>query len=760
MPKLESIVKLMQFKSMKYGFLNATLFSYFLFSFSFLPAARAVTLSTQDVISQARWNFQSKKGNPTKEPIRSLFEMKRAAASQKWDACIKFSLSAASKAKILGPWILSQRLDCLKDIKSNGGALDSSIRMAESNPDWLLSGPYSAKIKSQLVEAYLIRLEQLAKKDRQMAEQLLDRAMDRQDWMNQTQKARLFRIAGELNFVRQRLKVAESYFRRSLSEKESDEVRERIRSVLSLLKEKPKEQETNPEGSLQNLDASPQERELAERMAGALKSGDLVSAVEDGIEIISDYPGGQRSKWATDRIYDVYASVAAKSDEQYISLKKRILKEMESVDGLRLQNWIEKAFRQGFYEDVMQLSSSALTKLRGTTVSTKTLSLAAHSATYTGDDSRARSLFLELLKEHAGTPESVYALFRLGLMDYRKKDYISAASNFERLLVYPESDKFELNAKYWLWRSLQQTDLDKAKKVAQDLADEFPLTYYGLRAQSELNDGKIDLPLKEIKITEEWHLTSGEERAWQRLKLLLAAGWTDEAQAELGSLSEPTSPNGRILLARYWAAAFDYPTAIRTINKAWDDDPDLIGKPFIKVAFPFEFKDLIESFSKNNSLESNLIRGLIRQESSFFPEALSPTGAKGLMQLMPAAADDMATDLGLKKKNSTVDLFEPNTNVRLGTRYLQRMIRKFDGNISLALAAYNVGPERMSRWMRARKLIPQVSSQADYEIWIDELPWSETSYYVKSVLRNLIIYRVLDKGRVQLGNPIWVTDAG
>lgn len=723
------------------------------------PKTWALTLSSQDNIPQARWSFESKPALPKKEPFKTLFELKKAAATAKWNQCVNLSVKAASKAKALAPWIFTQRLECLRDSKSNGAALDEAISVAHANHDWFLSGPYAAKLKLLLVDTYLVRLDQLSRTDRGAAEKTLDQAMARQDWMDSTQRARIYRIAGELAFVRQRLKVAESYFRRSLSEKENSEVRERIRSVLALLKEKPKEDAAVTK-TIEELSGTAKERELAERMALALKSGDLVSAVEDGIEIISEYPGSQRAKWATDRIYEVYSGVAVKTDAQYVSLKKRILGEMQNVDGIRLQAWMEKAFRQGFYDDVTSLSNSAMPKLKGTVLSTKTLSLAGHAATFTGDDDRARSLFQELLLEHAGSEESVRALFRLGLMDFRKKDYISAAANFERLLVFPDSNKFELQAKYWLWRSLQKIDTEKAKKIAQELIEKFPLTYYGLRAQAETGDGKILLPTRQVKLTEELFLTSSEEKAWVRLKLLLEAGWIQEAQAELRHFAEPTNNKLRLLMSRYWAAALDYPTAMKFITQAWDEEPELVGQPFFRVAFPSEFKEHIETQSKKNSLDPNLLRGLVRQESSFLPEAQSAAGARGLTQLMPGTADDMLSDLGLKSKIPENGIFDPQINLQLGARYLQRMIKRFEGSVSLALAGYNVGPEKFARWMRARQLISQNTSDPTYEVWIDEMPWAETSFYVKAVLRNLIIYRALDKGRVQLGNPVWILDAG
>jgi soluble lytic murein transglycosylase len=90
------------------------------------------------------------------------------------------------------------------------------------------------------------------------------------------------------------------------------------------------------------------------------------------------------------------------------------------------------------------------------------------------------------------------------------------------------------------------------------------------------------------------------------------------------------------------------------------------------------------------------------------------------------------------------------------------MIRGFGGSVPLGLAAYNAGPTRVRKWLSARKDLEGTesakSSTPEAEIWVDELPWEETSFYVKAILRNWIIYRLLDGSKVKLSEPIWIDE--
>lgn len=111
----------------------------------------------------------------------------------------------------------------------------------------------------------------------------------------------------------------------------------------------------------------------------------------------------------------------------------------------------------------------------------------------------------------------------------------------------------------------------------------------------------------------------------------------------------------------------------------------------------------VETAARTHRLDPALLNGLIWVESRFQPDARSPAGARGLMQLMPATAKGLAQRLGERPRPS-----DPGFNVRAGSLYLAQMLRRYDGDVRLALAAYNAGPGNVDRW-HARGGLPEVS---------------------------------------------------
>lgn len=157
--------------------------------------------------------------------------------------------------------------------------------------------------------------------------------------------------------------------------------------------------------------------------------------------------------------------------------------------------------------------------------------------------------------------------------------------------------------------------------------------------------------------------------------------------------------------------------------RAWDD---------LTVRFPLAFADHMQAQAQALSMDANLLFAVARQESAFAEDARSSAGALGLMQLMPATARQTAGKAGLRYRQ--LDLLNPAFNIALGSRYLQEMLGRYEGNPALAAAAYNAGPHRVDRWLS------NGLDQLPMDIWIETIPFKETRHYVQNVMVFSVIY--------------------
>jgi soluble lytic murein transglycosylase len=147
-------------------------------------------------------------------------------------------------------------------------------------------------------------------------------------------------------------------------------------------------------------------------------------------------------------------------------------------------------------------------------------------------------------------------------------------------------------------------------------------------------------------------------------------------------------------------------------------------------------------------VERALVLALIRQESNFDREAVSPAGARGLMQLMPGTARLTARRLGVATTPTRLTA-EPEHNMALGTAYLAEQLAAFDQAVPLALAAYNAGPHRVAQWLadNGDPRIPAAHGGADPIDWVERIPFAETRNYVQRVIESVLVYRArLDEG--------------
>jgi len=153
----------------------------------------------------------------------------------------------------------------------------------------------------------------------------------------------------------------------------------------------------------------------------------------------------------------------------------------------------------------------------------------------------------------------------------------------------------------------------------------------------------------------------------------------------------------------------------------------------ISTMFPIKHMDIIMEHA--GDLEPSLVLAVIMAESSFNEHAESRAGAQGLMQLMPPTAADMATRMGMHDFEPE-HVWKPEINIALGTFYLNWLKNRYDGNINLALAAYNAGLGRVDGWL----VNPEISGDG---VNLDNIPFPETYNYLQRIQQFQQVYRVL-----------------
>ncbi|BDH47195.1 soluble lytic murein transglycosylase [Salmonella enterica subsp. enterica serovar Choleraesuis] len=278
----------------------------------------------------------------------------------------------------------------------------------------------------------------------------------------------------------------------------------------------------------------------------------------------------------------------------------------------------------------------------------------------------------------------------------------------------PMEDKQKDEWQYW------QADLllergrdDEAKDILHQLMK--GRGFYPMAAAQRLGE---DYPLKiNDSPRAPDSLTQGPEMA--RVRELMYWGMDNTARGEWASLVKSRTPSEQAGLARYaldqdW---WDLSVQATIAGKLWDN---------LKERFPLAYTASFKRYA-SGAVTPSYAMAIARQESAWNPKVRSPVGAAGLMQLMPGTAQHTAQMYGIGY-SSPSQLLDPDTNINLGTSYLQYTLGMFDNNRILASAGYNAGPGRVRTWLG------NSGGRIDAVAFVESIPFSETRRYVKNVL--------------------------
>ncbi|MBW9255999.1 MAG: transglycosylase SLT domain-containing protein [Candidatus Thiodiazotropha sp. (ex. Lucinisca nassula)] len=284
------------------------------------------------------------------------------------------------------------------------------------------------------------------------------------------------------------------------------------------------------------------------------------------------------------------------------------------------------------------------------------------------------------------------------------------------------TEKQQAQWQYWHARALTKLDREnEARAILKQLSQE--RSYYGFMAANQLG---VPPKLEHIALQSDQTITAvmALNPGLQRARELHMLKRPMSARREWNLALKKATPE-ELKAAAHLAQNWNWPSqSIITLAKLrhWND---------LELRFPLAHQETITGQARGHGIDRAWVYAILRQESAFISDARSSAGARGLMQLMPKTAKQVAKEL----KHSPLkldDLFRPEVNIRLGTGYLNKIYRQLQENPVLATAAYNAGPHRVKSWL------PDQTQATD--IWIETIPFHETREYLKRVLAYTVIY--------------------
>ncbi len=302
-----------------------------------------------------------------------------------------------------------------------------------------------------------------------------------------------------------------------------------------------------------------------------------------------------------------------------------------------------------------------------------------------------------------------------------------AERHFKNLIESTKSPLSQSRGYYWLGRTYEATGRKREAEQTYESAATFDTTFYGQLAITRLYSNPTIHASTEPAIppaVRDRFFSRDLIRAVQKLNDM---GFVSLANTYFKAATDFASQ--RVEFALLLELAYELQRADLAVNvaKAANQKNFLLkggAYPLLAMQLPSE-------------PEVALTHALIRQESQFQPDAGSPVGARGLMQLMPATAKGVAKKLGVSYAPHR--LTDPDYNILLGTRFIQDQIDNFDGSYVLALAGYNAGPGRARQWIET--FGDPRSPNVDAVDWIEMIPIYETRNYIQRIIENLQFYR-------------------
>jgi len=431
--------------------------------------------------------------------------------------------------------------------------------------------------------------------------------------------------------------------------------------------------------------------------------------------------------------------------------------------------WIGKSYgRLGDREKGVKAFQKILESYRESEWADDALFLLGNMYREANDMKKALTFYERLAAEYPESKFADSAIWWKAWAFYTAGDYKRTEQTLQELVTrYPRS--FLVNqARYWQGRAAEKRgNASRAAMYFGKVVKRAPYTYYGYRASERLLNADLavlaaadsadveanDVPEYPDAAAPDQQDTAGPpvwtaealktlstEPLFEKSLDLMYLGMKREAAAELWSLQDGLPRKRRVLLglSKTFFELGDYHRSLilvlRNYERYLDGEARETPQDFWLLAYPQGYWDSIVSYSRKYGQDPFFIAAIIREESQFSADALSPAGARGVMQIMPSTGEWVAEAIRMPGFDRA-KLFDSDTAINLGTWYIGYLMKRFKGDVLSVTAAYNAGPDAVASWLSRN------GQGAERDEFVESIPFSETRGYVKKVLRNYAEYK-------------------
>ena len=260
---------------------------------------------------------------------------------------------------------------------------------------------------------------------------------------------------------------------------------------------------------------------------------------------------------------------------------------------------------------------------------------------------------------------------------------------------------------------------------------EHNLIYYTILSAYQLNAPLEDVLYKK-RVKREANSLYSSQDAMKILKAYLDYGLYSHIYKEVVRIYPTITVDEAFSFSKELRLHSLFPDSINLMQFVANSEGSVLTEEHLRAIYPRPFYNEVSKWTKEYDIPEYIMYALIRSESFFKPLVISHAGAVGLSQLMPSTAKDIARAL----KISHYDITNPDTNVRFGSYYLSKMLKRFDGHLMPSMCSYNAGPVAVSRWLKKNTI-------KEEDLFVETIPYNETRNYGKKLLATACIYGML-----------------